>query len=102
MGNILGSNPCGGGFGVPPPLYIAKHVRGDLVVRLGNLQVTVAFAHGPWFFRRNWLHRTDRDLASLAWCLANGRQLAGLGSTTVRRMAGPVFLLVFWVLAGAC
>ena len=34
-------------------LYIAKHVRGDLVVRLGNLQVVNAFTDGPWRFRRN-------------------------------------------------
>ena len=65
-------------------LYIAKHVRGDLVVRLDNLQVVAnAFMDGPWRFRRNWLRRNDRDLASLAWRLANDRQMAGLGSTTV-------------------
>ena len=63
-------------------LYISKHVRGDLIVRLGNLQVVNAFMDGPWRFRRNWLRRNDRDLASLAWRLANDRQLAGLGSTT--------------------
>ena len=28
-------------------LYIAKHACGDLVVRLGNLQVTNAFTDGP-------------------------------------------------------
>ena len=55
-------------------LYIAKHVRGDLVVRLGNLQVVNAFTDGPWRFRRNWLRRNDRDPASLAWRLANDRQ----------------------------
>ena len=64
-------------------LYIAKHVRGDLVVRLGNLQVANAFTDGPWRVRRNWLRRNDRDLASLAWRLANDRQMAGLGSTTL-------------------
>ena len=64
-------------------LYIAKHVRGDLAVRLGNLQVVNAFTDGPWRFRSNWLRRNDRDLVSHAWHLANDRQLAGLGSTTV-------------------
>ena len=55
-------------------LYIAKHVRGDLAVRLGNLQVANTFTDGPWRFRRNWLRRNDRDLASLAWHLANDRR----------------------------
>ena len=64
-------------------LYIAKHVRGDLIVRPGNLQVANAFTDGPWRFRRNWLRRNDKDLALLAWRLANDRQMAGLGSTTV-------------------
>ena len=69
-------------------LYIAKHVRGDLVVRLGNLQVATAFTDGPWRFRRNWLRRNDRGLVSLAWRLANGRQMAGLGSTTAIHQLG--------------
>ena len=69
-------------------LYIAKHVRGDLVVRLGNLQVANAFTDGPWRFRRNWLRRNDRDLVSLAWRLANDRQMAGLSSTTVLHQLG--------------
>ena len=69
-------------------LYIAKHVRGDLVVRLVNLQLANAFTDGPWRFRRNWLRRNDRDLASLAWHLANDRQMAGLGSTTVLHQLG--------------
>ena len=43
---------------------------------------------GPWRFRRNWLRRNDRDLASLAWRLANDRKMAGLGSTTVLRQLG--------------
>ena len=60
-------------------LYIGKHLRGDLVLRLGNLQVANAFTDGPWGFRRNWLRRNDRDLASLAWRLANDRKMAGLG-----------------------
>ena len=64
-------------------LYVSRHVRGDLVVRLGNLQVVNIFTDGPWKFRRNWLRRNDRDLASLTWRLANDRQLAGLGGTTV-------------------
>ena len=34
-------------------LYIAKHVRGDLIVRLDNLQVVNASTDGPWRFRRN-------------------------------------------------
>ena len=69
-------------------LHIAKHVRGALVVRLGNLQVVNAFTDGPWRFRRNWLRRNDRDLASLAWRLANDRQMAGLGSTIVLHQLG--------------
>ena len=64
-------------------LYIARHVRGDLVVRLDNLQVASIFAGGLWKFRRNWRRCNDRDLATLAWRLANDRQMAGLGGTTV-------------------
>ena len=60
-------------------LYIARHVRGNIIVRLGSLQVAKAFTDGPWRFRRYWLRRNDRDLASLAWHLANNRQIAGLG-----------------------
>ena len=56
---------------------------GNIVVRLGNLQVANAFTDGPWRFRRNWLRRNDRDLASLAWRLANGHQMAGLGGPTL-------------------
>ena len=41
-------------------LYIAKHVRDDLVVRLGNLQFANAFIDGAWRFRRNWLRRNRR------------------------------------------
>ena len=69
-------------------LYIAKHVRGDLVVRLDNLQVANAFTDGPWRFRRNWLRHNDRDLASLAWRLANDQQMAGLGSAPVLHQLG--------------
>ena len=56
-------------------LYITKHVRGDLVVRIGNLQVANAFTDGPWRFRRNSLRCNDQDLASFAWRLANDRQM---------------------------
>ena len=69
-------------------LYIAKHVRGDLAVRLGNLQLVNVFTDGPWRFRCNWLRRNDRDLTSLAWRLANDRQMAGMGSTTVLHQLG--------------
>ena len=69
-------------------LYIARHVRGNIIVRLGNLQVANAFTDGPWRFRRNWLRRPDRGLASLAWRLANDRQVTGLGSTTVLYQLG--------------
>ena len=65
-----------------------KHVRGDLIVRLGNFQVANIFTDGPWKFRRNWLRRNDRNVASLAWRLANDRQLAGLGGTTVPHQLG--------------
>ena len=57
-------------------------------MRLGNLQVVNIFTDGLWKFRRNWLRRNDRDLASLAWRLANDRQLAGLGGTTVLHQLG--------------
>ena len=69
-------------------LYIAKHARGDLVVRIGSLRVANAFTDGPWRFHRNWLRRNDRNLASLAWRLANDRQMAGLGSTTILHQLG--------------
>ena len=57
-------------------------------MRLGNFRVVNIFTDGPWKFRRNWLRRNDRDLASLAWRLANDRQLAGLGGTTVLHKLG--------------
>ena len=34
-------------------LYIARHVRGNIVMRLENLQVANAFTDRPWRFRRN-------------------------------------------------
>ena len=69
-------------------LYIARHVRGNIIVRLGNLQVANASTDGPLCFRRNWPGRNVRDLAPLAWRLANDRQIAGLGSTTVLHQLG--------------
>ena len=57
-------------------------------MRLDSLQVANAFTDGSWRFRRNWLRRNDRDLASLAWCLSNDLQMAGLGSTTVLHQLG--------------
>jgi len=63
-------------------------IRGNIIVRLGNLQVVNAFTDVPWRFRRNWLRRNDQDLASLAWHLANDRQMVGLGSTTVLHQIG--------------
>ena len=57
-------------------------------MRLGNLQVVNIFTDGPWCFCRNWLRRNDRDLVSLAWRLANDRQIAGLGRTTVLHQVG--------------
>ena len=57
-------------------------------MRLGNLQVANAFTDGPWRFRRNWLRRNDRDLASLAWRLVNDLQMAGLGSTAILHQLG--------------
>ena len=57
-------------------------------MRFGNLQVANAFTGGPWRFRRNWLRRNDRGIASLAWRLANDRQVTGLGSTTVLHQLG--------------
>ena len=68
--------------------FIAKHARGDLTVRLDNLQVVNAFTDGFWRFSRNWLRRNDRDLAMLAWRMANDRQMAGLGSVTVLHQLG--------------
>jgi hypothetical protein len=46
------------------------------------------FTTGSWKFRRNWLRHNDRDLATLAWRLANDRQLAGLGGITVLHQLG--------------
>ena len=57
-------------------------------MRLGNLQVANAFTDGLWRCHRNWLRRNDRDLASLAWRLANDRQISGLESTTVLHKLG--------------
>jgi len=57
-------------------------------VRLGNPQVANIFTDEPWKFRRNWLRRKNRNLASLAWCLTNNRQLAELGGTTILHQLG--------------
>ena len=71
------SSGCLGWAGLLLVLYIAKHVRGNIVVRLGNLQVANAFTDGQWRFHRNWLRRNDRNFASLAWRLSNaGKWLA--------------------------
>ena len=75
--------------GIVLALHIAQHVKGSLVVRLDNLQVVNAFNDGPGkFFRRNWLRRNDRDLATLAWRLVNDRRLAGIGDARAVHILG--------------
>ena len=46
-------------------------------LRLGNSQVVRTFNDGRRKYIRDWLKRTDRDVASLAWSLAEERERWG-------------------------
>ena len=48
-------------------------------LRLGNIQVVNAFNDGRNKYVRDWLTRTDRDVVTLAWSLAEERQRRGFG-----------------------
>ena len=48
-------------------------------LRLGNSQVVRTFNDGRRKYIRDWLKRTDRDVASLAWSLAEERKRRGVG-----------------------
>ena len=52
---------------------VASH-PGRIELRLGNIQVANAFNDGRHKYIRDWLKRTDREVASLAWSLAEERQ----------------------------
>ena len=51
-------------------------------LRLDNIQVVDAFNDGRHKYVRDWLKRTDRDVASLVWSLAEERQRRGFGALT--------------------
>ena len=48
-------------------------------LRLGNIQVANTSNDGRRKYVRDWLKRTDRDVASLAWSLAEERERRGFG-----------------------
>ena len=48
-------------------------------LRLDNIQVASTFNDGRRKYIRYWLKRTDRDVASLAWSLAEERERRDFG-----------------------
>ena len=69
-------------------MCILREVRASVVLRLDNLQVANIFNDGEWRFRRNWLHRNDRDMAVLAWALDRERRSRGFGELTALHQLG--------------
>ena len=69
-------------------LYTLREVRASVVLRLGNLQVVNTFNDGEWRFRRNWLRRNDRDMATLACALDRERRQRGFGELTALHQLG--------------
>ena len=57
----------------------ASHPAKIIELRLDNIQVVDTFNDGRRKYVRDWLKRTDRDVASLAWSLAEERERLGLG-----------------------
>ena len=65
---------------------VASHPA-RIELRLDNIQVVNAFNDGRHKYVRDWLKRTDRDVASLAWSLAEERQrreFGGLSSIHIK------------------
>ena len=59
-------------------VVVASHPA-RIELRLDNIQVASTFNDGRRKYIRDWPKRTDRDVASLAWSLADERQRRGFG-----------------------
>ena len=60
-------------------LVAAASHPATIELRLDNIQVVNTFNDGRRKYVRDWLKRTDRDVASLAWSLAEERERRGHG-----------------------
>ena len=60
-------------------LVAAASHPATIELRLDNIQVVNTFNDGRRKYVRDWLKRTDRDVASLAWSLAEERERKGQG-----------------------
>ena len=60
-------------------LVAAASHSATIELRLDNIQVVNTFNDGRRKYVRDWLKRTDRDVASLAWSLAEERERRGHG-----------------------
>ena len=60
-------------------LVAAASHPAKIELRLDNIQVANTFNDGRRKYVRDWLKRTDRDVASLAWSLAEERERRGFG-----------------------
>ena len=63
-------------------LYIMRHARAAIQLRLDTIQVANAFDDGEWKFGHNWVRRNDRDMAMLTWALDSQRRERGFGQFT--------------------
>ena len=63
-------------------LVAAASHPAKIELRLDNIQVVNTFNDGRRKYVRDWLKRTDRDVASLAWSLAEERGRKGHGGLT--------------------
>ena len=59
-----------------------------MALRLDNLQVVNTFSDGLARYEHNWLRKSDRDMASLAWEVSAERERRGLGTLTVLHQLG--------------
>ena len=60
-------------------LVAAASHPAKIELRLGNIQVVNTFNDGRRKYVRDWLKQTDRDVASLAWSLAEEREARDFG-----------------------
>ena len=60
-------------------LIAAASCPAKIELRLDNIQVVNTFNDGRRKYVRDWLKRTDRDVASLAWSLAEERERRDFG-----------------------
>jgi hypothetical protein len=60
-------------------LIAAASHPAKIELRSDNIQVVNTFNDGRRKYVRDWLKRTDHDVASLAWSLAEERERRGFG-----------------------